>query len=309
MRRNYFLVVMALALLAVSCTKETSVENGNGANAGNGGGTGGGGSNSNGDLLVKCVSVSGQGTTKDTNTVTLQWNAAKQLVQYKSTGKANGVAVDILYNIVRDANGYITKIFIDPLPSSGVDSIVHYPYYVTGSKRLKYVLSVTYGSILGDMKDSTVYVYNSNGQVTSREIFSENILSSVMTSSSKQAFTYDAAGNLTKVVSDIADFLTGAYGTQQTILTQQFDNHKASAVLGEESFIVAQMMGLSSPSNIVKTTTDYKTAGVTTQSSGGAFTQFQFNTFDRPTAFTITAFATNPIGTNTTTSYATYYYQ
>ncbi len=308
MRRNYFLVVMVLALLAVGCTKETSVEKGNANNAGNNGGTGSGG-NTNGDLLVKGVTVSGSGTTKDTNTVTLQWNAAKQLVQYKSTGKNNGIPVDLLYDISRDANGYITKVFVTPMPSSGTDSIVHYPYYVTGSKRLKYVLSVTYGSILGDMKDSTVFVYNSNGQVTSREIFSENILSSVMASSSKQAFTYDAAGNLVKAVSDIADLFTGTYGTQQTILTQQYDNHKAAAVLGEESFIVSQFMGLSSPSNMVKTTTEYKTAGVATQTSSGTFTQFQFNTFDRPTVLMVTAVSTTPVGTNSTTSNATYYYQ
>ena len=232
--------------------------------------------NSTADLLVKAVQVTP--ATNDTNTITFQWTASRKLLVYKSAGKVNGAATDILHTISRQSDGKITKIVSTSSLTAGfLDSTVYFPFYQSGSSQLSYVIDSQY-TIIGTIMDSISYSYNGS-QVISKEIFTD--LFGTLIPTGKQVYTYDGNGNIT-VVTDSIPNLSGGYDLGSTT-NYTYDSHRSMVTLGEETFIVLDPVNVCKK-NFTKQVVNDATGGVTSTTTGS---QFQFNAVDRPIKFTL----------------------
>jgi YD repeat-containing protein len=260
MKRLFFGAFLFSVLFFVSCQKEIDW---------------GLASNSFGDLLIKAVQVTP--STNDTNTITLQWNASRRLVSYKSAGKVNGAATDILYTISRQADGKITKIVSSSSLTAGfLDSTVYFPFYQAGGSALSYVIDSQY-TIIGTIMDSITYSYNGT-QIISKETFSDLFGSLVPTG--KQVYTYDANGNITVVTDSIPN---GSGYDLGSTTTYTYDSHRSMITLGEETFIVLDPVNVCK-NNFTKQIVTDATGGNSSTTTGS---QFQFNAVDRPIKFTL----------------------
>jgi hypothetical protein len=303
------LVCCLCSLFIISCQKEIdwgtpAGGSGSGGTGSGGSGSGGSGSGSNGDLLVRAVAVTA-GTT-DTNIVTLTWNSNKQLTQYKSTGKTNGLDASAEYDITRLSNGQIQKIFSIPfayLGASGIDSIVAYVYYQTGTNKFQYALRTTYTSFL-NTSDSVVFTYNSAGKIITKTTYQESLLTGTMAMSAKESYTYDANGNVTGVTADSVDPITGVLVPAGST-TMTYNSHKSPVTMGDEAFLI--LAPENSSVNFYSTKVQSGTAGGGGVSGTitGTLSNTVFNSYDRPTKGTIT---TTPMPPGYVLNY-TYYYQ
>ena len=261
MKRLFFGAILFSILFFVSCQKEIDW---------------GLAENSTADLLVKAVQVTP--STNDTNTITFQWTASRKLLVYKSAGKVNGAATDILHTISRQGDGKITKIVtISSLTAGFLDSTVYFPFYQSGSSQLSYVIDSQY-TIIGTIMDSITYSYNGT-QVISKEVFTD--LFGTLIPTRKQAYTYDGNGNIT-VVADSIPNGSGGYDLGSTT-TYTYDSHRSMVTLGEETFIVLDPVNVCKK-NFTKQVVNDATGGITSTTTGS---QFQFNAVDRPIKFTL----------------------
>jgi len=254
---------------------------------------GGGGGTSNGQLLVKALSITGT----DTTTVTLTWDSNKRLTQYISMGKTNGIVTNSKTDIIRESNGNIKKMINNPMGGSAyVDSIVAFVGYQPGTSKIAYVKDINYTPFLS-FSDSIAITYNAAGKISTKESFFENFLTGVMEKQSKSTYTYDAQGNLLTNTTLILDPVTMTYIPGFTI-TNSYDSHLAPASFGDDAFIVKGISEESiSPNHLIKKVqTGSGTDMMLTMS------QFQFNSFNRPTAEVI-AFTPVPPGYTLTVSY------
>lgn len=182
MKKNNLILFCLLALVFASCQKEIDWSTG----------TSGG---SNGDLLVKAHQITI--ATNDTNVLTFQWDASKRLLKYTSAGKVNGTLTDITHTITRLPDGKIQRIVSKSSLTAGfLDSTVYIPFYQAASSQLKYVIDTQY-TLLGPILDSSVYVYNGSGQVTSKETFTDFL--GFVVPSGKETYVYDANGSITTI--------------------------------------------------------------------------------------------------------------
>ncbi|MBS1655846.1 MAG: hypothetical protein JSU05_13425 [Bacteroidetes bacterium] len=296
--RNILSLILISAIL-FSCTKEVSFETGsNGSSGGSGGsgGTGGsGGGNTNGDLLIKALQITP--ATNDTDVITFGYDTNKRLTSYNATGKVNGTAIDIHYTITRLSDGKISKILSmsSTMLAAGVDSAVYYPFYVSGSSKLDYVLDTQYTSF-GDLADSTIYTYNSSGQVVSKETIID--FAGITMPSAKEEYTYDGSGNVTLTKIYTTD---GAGGfTQVSTKTNTFNSHKSGRTFGDESYIVLGTDNVSA--NDITGSAVNATTGTSYTS---AMSQQTYNSFDRPISASATV-TPQPPGYNLK---LLYYYQ
>jgi hypothetical protein len=293
----------------ISCQKEidwgTPASGGTGSGGTGSGGTGGSGSGSNGDLLVKAVAITA-GTT-DTNTLNLTWNAAKQLTQYKSAGRTNGFDATAQYDIIRLSNGNIQKIFSKPFGffpgMGGVDSVVTYVYYQTGSNKVQYALSKTYTSFL-NTNDSIVFSYNSGGKIITKTTYQESLITGTMAMSAKESYTYDANGNVTTVTADTVDPITGVLIPGGST-TMTYNTHKSPLTMGDEAFLILAPENSSVNSYSTKVQSGTAGGGGVSGTITGTLSNTIYNSYDRPTKGTIT---TTPMPPGYVTNY-TYYYQ
>ncbi len=254
--KKLFIISSVFMIVMVSCQKEIDL---------------GTGANDFAELLVKAVQVTP--ATNDTNTITFQWNNARQLLVYKSKGKVNGTPTDITNTISRQSDGKITKIISKSSLTAGfLDSTVYFPYYQTGSSRLAYVIDSQY-TVFGTIGDSIAYTY-AGTQIKTKETFT-NLLGTYE-ASAKQEYTYDGSGNV-KIITDSIPDGAGGYDLGGTT-TLTYDLHKSMVTLGEESFIVIGPANVSR-NNFTKQVVDDSFSGTsyTTTSS-----QMQFNAADRP---------------------------
>ncbi|MEO6611054.1 MAG: hypothetical protein ABIT05_00125 [Chitinophagaceae bacterium] len=253
--RNFFAtLILLVTLVGVSCQKEINWDDG-----------------SNGDLLVKTLQVTP--ATNDTNTITLQWDAARRLLEYKSTGKVNGTATDILHRIIRNADGTIKKIISKSSLTAGfLDSTVYTVHYQTGT-RLDYVIDTQY-TLIGPIGDSTAYTYNPAGYVSSKVSYTD--LLGPWTPSAKESYSYDANGNLVKRDVLTPDGIGGFDPVSQTTYT--YSTHKNMTTMAEESYIAIGPDNVSKNFPLQSTTNDLVTpANYSTNFSGT-----QYNQYDRP---------------------------
>jgi hypothetical protein len=273
MKKIFAVIPLLLCLFLFSCQKEVDFANGNGG--GNGGGTGG---TSNGDLLVKALQVTT--STNDTNVITFQWDANKRLLAYNTNGKVNGVSLTLSLVITRESDGKIKKIVDNNSLYVIIDSIVHYVHYKTGTTKLDYVISINYSTLLGDLKDSSSFTYNTSGKVFSKETFAEDLLGGI--TKSKSEYTYDAGGNLI-TLKGYDENGSGGYDLSLTV-NYTYSSHKSAVVLGDESYIAMDAEN-ASKSDLIKEVNDNYTA---------IFSQQQYNSFDRPAQAHLNAAAQPP---------------
>ncbi len=262
------LTAFSIVILLASCQKEISLD----VPVNGGGGTPPPG-NTNGDLLEKALQLTVG--TKDTNTITFQWDAAKRLVVYNSAGTVAGRATNINHTITRAADGKIKTIRSISDFSGADDSTIYYFTYAATGSQVRFVTSTQYTPFF-TINDSSIFTYNTAGQVTTKETFAD--LSGTFEPLSKQQYTYDAQGNVLKITNFQADFITGAY-TEISASTNTYDQNKPAYTFGEEAFVI---FGLetTSKNNLVKTITNTGGSGNTYTIT---FTQLQFNSFNRPT--------------------------
>jgi len=253
------------------------------------------GGSSNGDLLVKAVQITPG--TNDTNTVTLTWDAQRRLTSYNSRGMVNTIPSNIETVISRDGDGRITKILGKAnAPFSSSDSVVYEPHYVPNTMQLSYSIGTQYGGPMHGLKDSSVFTYNAAGQVTGKISYSDFFGS--WDPVSKQEYTWDANGNVTKITDFAADLFSGTF-SESAVTTYTFNSHKNASVMGAESLFflgagnMSKNMFTRMVTNAVSSGTTY-----TTQITGD-----QYNSFDRPTQATITVTPGNLVNN------ITYYYQ
>ncbi len=260
-------VTLSLILFLASCQKEINWDDG-----------------SNGDLLVKTLQITP--ATNDTNTITLQWDAARRLMEYKSTGKVNGTATDILHRIIRNADGTIKKIISKSSLTAGfLDSTVYTVHYQSGT-RLDYVIDTQY-TLIGPIRDSTAYTYNPAGYVASKETLTD--LLGFLIPTAKENYSYDSRGNLIK-----RDVLTpdGTGGfTPATQTNYTYSSHKNTTTMAEESYIAVGPDNVSKNFPLQSTTDDL----VTPSSSSINFSATQYNQYDRPSKTSL-SLVPNPPG-------------
>jgi hypothetical protein len=226
----------------------------------------------NGDLLVKAYEITV--ATQDTNTITFQWDDSKRLLQYHSLGTVNGARTYINHRISRSSDGKINEI-ISRTEIGGIvsDSSVYSVHYLPNSTKIALTLGKHITSFI-DVNDSTVYAYNNEGMIASKETFTD--LLGGWEPASKEDYVYDANGNLIKVTSQASDFNGG--WLQTGITTYTYGSHKTSVSLGEECYIVINPSGISK-NNMTRVVTNAVASGT---NYTGVFSQQQFNSFDRP---------------------------
>ncbi len=258
--------------------------------------------NTDGNYLVKAVNITGNGT--DTNIVELKWNAVNKLSQYKSSGRSNGFPVEAVYDFYRNAAGNITKVKQVPFGIvSGFDSVISVVRYVSNSTKLLNVVSTSYSSFF-DMKDSTTFSYNTANKVVTKTVYAESFFSTGYELSRKETNTYDAAGNITKLVASV---YSGGVLSQTSTGTYTYDSHKAVAVIGDEAFIVP-LQGAISPNNMIKSVQSYTASGETATTTT-TLSQLSFNSFDRLYKCNLTSTLVAPNNNQTITGVLTYFYQ
>ena len=130
------------------------------------------------------------------------------------------------------SDGKIEKIVsASPPPAVFIDSIVYIPiYYLSGSSHLSYVIDTEF-SVIGQIIDSSIYAYGSNGMISSKETFTDFF--GLVSPASKETYTYDANGNVT-TISDYSPNGAGGYDIAATE-TYTYDSHKNAVTLGEET--------------------------------------------------------------------------
>ncbi len=255
---KYQLILSAAILLFfASCQKEIDWGSGNNGN--------------DGDLLVKVLQITT--ATNDTNTITLTWDAANKLAEYKTTGKVNGIATDILCRITRASDGKVnTIIFKSSLTAGFIDSVV-YRYYYSGTQ-VDYVIDTQY-TLIGTLRDSIDFGYNADARIAVKDIYLD--VFGFLTHTTRETYTYDVNGNL---LTDSVFTPDGSGGFDlATVTSQTYSTHKNSVVLGEESYVVIGASNVS-PNFPDTQNTDASPSGGTSYT--GAFSQTQYNSFDRP---------------------------
>jgi hypothetical protein len=259
--KKLLLLFPVLVIVLVSCQKEIDW---------------GLGANSTAELLVKAVQVTP--STNDTNIITFQWNLARKLIYYKSAGKVNGTATDIIDSIGRQADGKIKKIVSRSSLTAGfVDSTVYFPFYQSGSPNLAYVIDSQY-TLIGTLMDSIAYTYQGS-QVKTKETFSNFF--GITVPSAKEVYTYDANGNVT-VVTDSIPNGAGGYDIG-SITTYTYDFHRSMLTLGEEAYIVLGAAN-TSKNNFTKQVVNDLSGGNSYTTTGS---QYSFTAPDRPYKYTL----------------------
>jgi hypothetical protein len=257
MNRLFFVILLFLGFFIVSCQKEIDWGIQDPAE---------------GDLLVKALQITP--ATNDTNVITFQWDANKRLLVYKSTGKVNGTATDILYTISRLADGKIGSIVSKSSLTAGfIDSVVYTPVYLPAGSQMSYVIDTQY-TVIGPIADSSAFVYDAAGMITSKETFTN--LFGFLVPTGKTMYTYDGSGNVTHIDAYSPNG-AGGYDPSGTN-TFTYDSHKNAAVLGDESFIVIGAENFSK--NNATKSVNVDIAGGTTYTS--TFSQQKFNSYNRP---------------------------
>lgn len=255
------------------------------------------GGQTNGDLLVGGLQLSSNN--RDTNRLTLSWDANKRLIRYQSAGRVNGVTLYLDTRIIRDTSGRIA-LMVSKSDTAAVftDSTEHRIGYVAGTRRMEYSVSTQRGGFFDGSNDSTRYTYNAAGQVTATLTF--NDFFGGYSISGRQDIGYDANGNIISVEDFVAMPFSTVYQKMATT-TFTYDNQKAAATLGEEGWFL-NSYSLLSKNNVIRTVSNAVASGTTYTTVAS---NLQFNSFGRPTRATITTTPANPPSVMN----VTYFYQ
>ncbi|BAV04582.1 hypothetical protein FLA_0574 [Filimonas lacunae] len=182
------------------------------------------------------------GGSKESNTTNITWDSNKKITSYAVSGVANGTDISLKYRFDRNSSGKLIAATESNFPTaSGYDSIVHKVFYKSGTEQLAYVTSFQYASGFV-LNDSIVYTYDVNGYVSQKETYWG--LAGMLQKYSRETYTYDGSGNLTKQV--IAAWDGSSTYVSSSTLTYTYSTHKTMLKLGVEAFVVP-LPSLSSP--------------------------------------------------------------
>lgn len=216
------------------------------------------------DLLVKVQrDFAYSSGDKESRITQFSWNAAKKLVRYSETGTdANENPVSINYRFDRDASGKVVKAIQSGFPASAnMDSIVYTVVYQTGTEKLKYVTDIQYSGAIR-LKDSIVYTYDANGNISQKESWFAVGLNGVLAKNTRQVFSYDGNGNISRLVQATYNASDNIY-VQSGTSTYTYGTYKTPVQLGTEAFIVNNLTDWISP---------YYTSGSVQRTETGTFT-------------------------------------
>lgn len=249
MRTGLPVIAVTAALLLFSCEKERSFDPDNntpGGNVGSG-------------LLDRTVTKFGT----DSITTSYEYDAQKRLILYKSGGMFLGTSGEVQLKFVRNAQGIIQKSILktDFFASMGIDSIVRTVHYDVSKARYS-SMAAAYFDGSDNVQDSTVFTYNAAGKIVGVEYFYDYATGTYMRDG-KSEYTYDAAGNVSKEKN------YGYNGTYEPYdeSVYEFDNKINPIFLGNEGFVLGDIITFSPNNQTKKTYTDFTdptASGVTT---------------------------------------------
>lgn len=247
-------------------------------------------SGSDGDLLISSLEVTQE--TNDTNRINLTWDGSNRLTEYRSLGIVNAIPINISHRITRLSDGKISKI-ISKTGTAFIDSIVYFPFY--DGDKLSYVIDSVYNQFQ-PLRDSTRYVFNSNGFCTEIEQFTD--IFGTMEPVAKRTFVYDASGNpLTELV--YGPDGGGGYQVVSTI-SYTYNGRRSAVTLGDEGLIVFPITTKAGNDLTRQETVSTLGNDLTYEITGQ-----QYNNFNRPRKASI--LATSAVGSYTVK--VTYSYQ
>lgn len=261
MRTSLPLVAATAALLLFSCKKEKSFDPDGSNTSGN---TGSG-------LLERKVTKFGT----DSITTFYEYDPQRRLILYQTGGVVSGTSTEVQLRFIRNAHGIIQKSILktDFFASFGIDSIVRMVHYDASKARYSSMVAAYFDGF-DDVQDSTVFSYNSAGKITGVEYFYD-YGTGIYQKDGKTEYTYDAAGNVTKEKNYA--YNAGAYEAYEESM-YEFDNKTNPIFLGNEGFVLGDILTFSPNNQTKKTYTD-----LTDPSSNSVATSvYTYNTNNKP---------------------------
>jgi len=200
--------------------------------------------NNSGTLLIKSVAVQNG----ETSTTTYSYTSDNKIDVISTVGTSGGIDIGDYRRFYRDANGRIVKIAHKVPPQSGieVDTAFTYVYYPNATT-LNYNNTVMKLSVAGfDVNDSTLYTYNGNNQITEGYTYESSPLFGLV-QEIRAVYTYDAAGNVTKM-----EGYNNATGTMQLAATfdLEYDDKTNPLAFNQEVVLITGGAPGSSKNNV-----------------------------------------------------------
>ncbi len=274
--KNIFSVLATISLLLlVSCSKEKSIDSTD-PDAPVQPGTG---SPTTGSLLVKGVMTEGS----DSIVTTYKYdNKGWMIGQTVTSNMANFINVD--FDITRQNDGKISayKYSSAEFEALGVESVNYKLQYDAGKNQ--YVNKVMAFEAQGiEIKDSTVYIYNAQNQITKTERFLRNPFTLEYLKTTIQEYYYNSGGDMAKSLiyyfdEDQNDFLLFVDNTYE------YDDNVNPLQLGAEA-IILETDNLYGSHNVKKETVIYPDEPSNNRSLSASFT---YNGEKKPVASTVT---------------------
>lgn len=257
------LLLAALATTVFSCSKEKSIDNTD---------PNSGGPNNTSNLLVKTSIKVGN----DSAVNNYGYDNQKRLVSQAFTGNFNLLEDYGQVTITRNAQGVIERILT--VDDGSGDQTEYKVYYdATGKKYTAKTTSEVFQGIT--VKDSTVYTYNANGQIT-QELFFVNEGSGYY-DYGKTEYSYSGS-NLTSAKFYFKN-TANAY-EQAAAITYEYDTKSAAMALGAEGIVLEQTTYVS-VNNVTKLI--YTDLSDPAENETVSFT-YTYNSAGRPTNAVIT---------------------
>lgn len=250
--------------------------------------------NTTGELLVKTVSVTGNETT----TINYTYNAQKQLETEQTVGTMASMPYEVFKRYYRDAQGRIVKT-AEVMKQMGVvgDTSFTHVYYPNATTS-NFSHTVREVSMMGmSTLDSSVYVFDAGGNLTTQTTYTSNILQPTLALSQKWEYNF-ANGNLTEM-----RFYMVQPGTQNFTLTTlhsyNYDDKTNPLVMNAEAFLTGRTDG-ASKNNVVKLSLDDRT---TSNRDATIDISLNYGAGNKPTTATATVTPGNQV------TRFTFYYQ
>ncbi|QEC66586.1 hypothetical protein FRZ67_04470 [Panacibacter ginsenosidivorans] len=200
--------------------------------------------NNTGTLLIKSVAVQNG----ETSTTTYSYTSDNKIDVISTVGTSGGIDIGDYRKFYRDASGRIVKIAHKIPPQSGVEVDTAFTYvYYPNATTLNYNNTVMKLSVSGfDVNDSTLYTYNGNNQITEGYTYESSPLFGPV-QEIRFVYTYDAAGNVTKI-----EGYNNATGTMQLSVTfdLEYDDKNNPLAFDQEVLLITGGAPGSSKNNV-----------------------------------------------------------
>ena len=238
MRKSLAIAVVSVVLL-FSCKKERSFDPDDNP----------GGGPAAGNLLARTVTKFGT----DSIGTFYEYDAQKRLVIYKTGGSLLGSTIEAEIKLVRNSQGIIQKSILktDFFASMGIDSIVRIVH--TNAQSGYSSMVAAYFDGFDDVKDSTIFSYNTSGKINMVEYYYDD--GTGYQKDGKTEYTYDATGNVVKEKNYFFNTASNGYEAYDESV-YEFDSKTNPIFLGNEGFVLGDIITISPNNQTKKTYTD-----------------------------------------------------